>query len=209
MKGEKMQISNINNTNFKSSFKVNKAQIKLNKIEKDFYNELKNIGIFNTVEENEQIHKYSVNKLKQNIERLFPISKTSADQKKIEKKYGMSIQKVAFKKADDISMKILQYFKDIGSLPLYKIDVVVKKIFEADIEQDKLIQQLKDFDSTLTSEKLTKKQSCTRYNLIKKIQELQDTKFNLTETLNLAKIENERRCKEAGISEAYDFFFKN
>ena len=81
----------------------------------------------------------------------------------------MPIQKVAFKKADDISMKILQYFKDIGSLPLYKIDVVVKKIFEADIEQDKLIQQLKDFDSTLTSEKLTKKQSCTRYNLIKKM----------------------------------------
>ena len=127
MKEEKMQISNINNSNFKSSFKVNKAQIKLNKIEKDFYNELKNIGIFNTVEENEQIHKYSVNKLKQNIERLFPISKTSADQKKIEKKYGMSIQKVAFKKADDISMKILQYFKDIGSLKYSEDDVELNK----------------------------------------------------------------------------------
>ena len=35
MKGEKMQISNINNSNFKGSFKINKAQLKLNEIEKE------------------------------------------------------------------------------------------------------------------------------------------------------------------------------
>ena len=35
------------------------------------------------------------------------------------------------------------------------------------------------------------------------------TEARPTEALNLAKIENEKKCKEAGVSEAYDFFFKN
>ena len=93
-----MQISNINNSNFKSSFKVNKAQIKLNKIEKDFYNELKNIGIFNTVEENEQIHKYSVNNLNKILKDYSQYQKRVRTRKKSKKNMVCLFKKLHLKK---------------------------------------------------------------------------------------------------------------
>src|SRR5574344_379972 len=189
----KMQISKMSPAvSFKGCLQYRNI---INDMTQKYEQEIRNINLFNTQDENQKIINFASVKLREYLSKNYPNKL-----KKQEKIYNQITKK--------IQTKAITYMKNLETLEIYPVNKISEMILNTVIKRDNISTKMDDIVKLAQKKgKFSSKDKGIYKKLHNKFNQQEDLRIDLLEFLKKQKINNAKKAEEMGLKKEYEFFF--